>query len=65
MLDLLAKNNIKIYSTENEEKSSVCERWNRTIKEKCTKDLLCKTTLSTSRFYRKYSLLTITAKIDQ
>ena len=34
MLDLLAKNNIEIYSTENEEKSSVCERWNRTIKEK-------------------------------
>ena len=24
MLDLLAKNNIEIYSTENEEKSSVC-----------------------------------------
>ena len=34
MLDLLAKNSIEIYSTENEEKSSVCERWNRTIKEK-------------------------------
>ena len=33
VLDLLAKNNIEIYSTENEEKSSVCERWNRTIKE--------------------------------
>ena len=33
MLDLLAKNNIEVYSTENEEKSSVCERWNRTIKE--------------------------------
>ena len=36
-LDLLAKNNIEIYSTENEEKSSVCERWNRTIKEKMYK----------------------------
>ena len=35
------------------------------LKKKCTKDLLCKITLSTSRFYRKYSLLTITAKIDQ
>ena len=35
--DLLAKNNIEIYSTENEEKSSVCERWNRTIKEKMYK----------------------------
>ena len=25
-------NKITLYSTENEEKSSVCERWNRTIK---------------------------------
>ena len=32
--DLLEKNNIQMYSTENEEKSSVCERWNRTIKTK-------------------------------
>ena len=30
--DLLAKNKIKLYSTENEEKSSVVERWNRTSK---------------------------------
>ena len=37
VLDLLDKNNIEIYSTENEEKSSVCERWNRTIKEKMYK----------------------------
>ena len=37
VLDLLAKNKITIYSTENEEKSSVCERWNRTIKEKMYK----------------------------
>ena len=37
MLDLLAKNNIEIYSTENEEESSVCERWNRIIKEKMYK----------------------------
>ena len=37
VLDLLAKNNIEIYSTENEEKSSFCERWNRTIKEKMYK----------------------------
>ena len=114
--DLLAKNNIEIFSTENEEKSSVCERWNSTIKEKmykrftmqnntvyieilpkilasynnskdrsmkmkksrlsvrdgtellkkkCTRDLLCKITLSTSTFYQKYSLLIIIAKIDQ
>ena len=30
--DLLEKNKITLYSTENEEKSSVCEQWNRTIK---------------------------------
>lgn len=29
--DLLEKFGIKLYSTENEEKSSVCEPWNRTI----------------------------------
>ena len=34
VLNLLAKNKTEIYSTENEEKSSVCERWNRTIKTK-------------------------------
>ena len=37
VLDLLAKNDVKIYCTENEEKSSVCERWNRTIKTKMYK----------------------------
>ena len=37
VLDLLAKNNIEIYSTENEEKSSVRERSNRTIREKMYK----------------------------
>ena len=30
--EVLRKNNIKLYSTENEEKASVVERWNRTIK---------------------------------
>ena len=34
---LLDKNKITLYSTENEEKSSVCERWNRTIKTKMWK----------------------------
>ena len=34
VLDLLAKEKIQIYSTENEEKSSVCERLNRTINTK-------------------------------
>ena len=35
--DLLEKYNTQIYSTENEEKSSVVERWNRTIKSKMWK----------------------------
>ena len=37
MKELLEKNDITLYSTENEEKSSVCERWNRTIKTKMWK----------------------------
>jgi len=32
MRELLKKNNVSLYSTENEEKSCVVERWNRTIK---------------------------------
>ena len=35
--DLLEKNGIQMYSTENEEKPSVVERWNRTIKSKMWK----------------------------
>ena len=35
--DLLQKHNITLYATENEEKSSVCERWNYTIKTKMWK----------------------------
>ena len=35
--DLLAENKITLYSTDNEEKSSVVERWNRTIKNKMWK----------------------------
>ncbi|PFX22886.1 putative uncharacterized transposon-derived protein F54H12.3 [Stylophora pistillata] len=30
--DLMKAKDVEMYSTENEEKSSVCERWNRTIK---------------------------------
>ena len=37
MKELLDKNNIVMYSTENEEKSSVCEWWNRTMKNKMWK----------------------------
>ena len=32
MKELLEKNNVQLYSTENEEKSSIVERWNRTSK---------------------------------
>ena len=34
---LLSRENIKLYSTEHKEKSSIIERWNRTIKEKMWK----------------------------
>ena len=37
MKDLLQKHNITLYSTENVEKSIVCERWNRKIKTKTWK----------------------------
>ena len=37
MKELLEKNGITLYSTENEETSSVWERWNRTIKTKMWK----------------------------
>ena len=37
MKDLLQKHNIILYPTENEDKSSVCERRNRTIKTKTWK----------------------------
>ena len=34
MKDLLHKNGVTLYTTENEEKSSVVERWNKTMKER-------------------------------
>ena len=37
-IDFLHKKNIKLYSTENEEKSSIVERWNRTIKNMMFKE---------------------------
>ena len=35
--DFLKKNNIKLYHTENEDKSSIVERWNRTMKNRMWK----------------------------
>ena len=37
MRELLEKNGVTLYSTENDEKSSACERWNRPIKTKMWK----------------------------
>ena len=37
---VMDENGVERYSTENEEKSSVVERWNRTIKERMWKDIL-------------------------
>ena len=48
--ELLDKNKITLYSTENEEKSSVCERWNRTIKSKMWKQF----TVQGNTIYRGY-----------
>ena len=45
--ELLGNNKITLYSTENEEKSSVVERWNRTIKHKMWKQF---TTQSTTQY---------------
>ena len=40
--ELLGKNKITLFSTENKEKSSVVERWNRTIKNKMWKQFTLK-----------------------
>ena len=42
--ELLNKHNITLYSTENEGKSSVVERWNRTIKQKMWKQFTAQNT---------------------
>ena len=44
MKKLLDKHNITLYSTENEEKSSVAERWNRIIKQKMWKQFTVQNT---------------------
>ena len=45
--EFLKKNSIKLYHTENEEKSSIVERWTKTMKTKCGKCFLQTTTLFT------------------
>ena len=48
MKDLLSLNNIELYSTQNEEKSCVIERFNRTFKEKIFKYF---TAYDTNKYY--------------
>ena len=45
MKDLLHKHDVDLYSTENEEKSSIVERWNRTIKRNMWKYLSANNTI--------------------
>ena len=54
MKELLEKNGITLYSTENEEKSSVCERWNRTIKTKMWKQFTVRVIPYIETYYQKY-----------
>ena len=55
--ELLETIDITLYSTENEEKSSVCERWNHTIKSKCgSSDWVFTTALPSIRKYGQYKL---------
>ena len=52
-----------MYSTENEEKSSVVERWNRTIKQRSGKSLKLKVIHSIYTYYLKYLNSMMTQKI--
>ena len=46
MKELLENNNVKLYLAENEEKSSVVERWNRTIKRTMWKYITTNNTIT-------------------
>ena len=61
MKELLEKNNITLYSTEYEEKSSACERWNRRIKTKIGNSLLSRVIPNILTYYQKYwsSIITL------
>ena len=54
MKELLEKNGITLYSTENEGKSGVYERFNRTLKTKCGRNLLSRVIPNISAYYQKY-----------
>ena len=59
MKDLLEKNKVQLYSTENEEKSSIVERWNRTIKRNMGKYFSANNTMNyidiLSNLIKKYN----------
>ena len=59
--DLLAKNEITLYSTENEEKSSVVERWNRMIKNKVWKQF---TVQGNTKFRHAKIKITVNRRFD-
>ena len=50
--EVLDKNKIVLYSTENEEKSSVAERWNRTMKGRMWKRFTAQIRQSGWIYYR-------------
>ena len=59
MKDLLEKNKVQLYSTENEEKSSIAERWNSTIKRNMWKYFSANNTMNyidiLSNLIKKYN----------
>ena len=60
MRELLGKNNITLYSAENEEKSSVCEDGTVQLKPKCGSSSLSRVILSILVYYQKYWIGKIT-----
>ena len=54
MKELLEKNGIALYSTENEEKSSVVKDGTAQLKPKCGSSLLSRVILSILTYYQKY-----------
>ena len=64
VLDLLAKNDVKIYSTKTKKSRLSVRDGIELLKQKCISNLLSRITLFTLTFYQKYSPLTTTANTD-
>ena len=64
VLDLLAKNDIKIYSLKTKKSHLSVRDGIELLKQKCISNSLYKTTLFTLTFCQKYSPLTTTANTD-